>query len=116
MKPSKHMRALDPTVLIWYNPHRTLDEFGRHLRETNIAELHVSQRKAAENKIQRAYRIMYDKEDCERFENALILLGGAKRDLKLLCQDIHSELAQANDQAHAPDRPCRRDVADPTRS
>lgn len=61
------------------------------MRETNIAELHVSQRKAAENKIQRAYRIMYDKEDCERFETASKLLDGAKRDLKLLCQDIHSE-------------------------
>ena len=69
---------------------RTLDEFGRHLRETNITELHLSQRKAAESKIQRAYRLMYDKEECERFETALKLLSGARRDLKLLCQDIHS--------------------------
>lgn len=33
---------------------------------------------------------MYDKEDCERYENGLKTLGFAKRDLHLLAQDIYS--------------------------
>ena len=61
-----------------------------NLREKNIAELHADQRNAAAAKVKRAYRIMYDKEDCERFEKGIKLLTSAKRDLRLLAEDVYS--------------------------
>lgn len=67
---------------------RTLDDILLDLRGKNISELHSDQRYAAVAKVDRAYRIMYDKEDCERYERGLKILGFAKRDLHLLAQDI----------------------------
>lgn len=69
---------------------RTLDDILLDLRGKNISELHSDQRYAASAKVDRAYRIMYDKEDCERYERGLKILGFAKRDLHLLAQDIFS--------------------------
>lgn len=60
------------------------------LRSKNIAELHTDQKNVAAAQVKRAYRIMYDKEDCERYENGLKVLRFAKRDLHLLAQDIYS--------------------------
>lgn len=69
---------------------RTLDEILFDLRGKNISELHTDQRNAAAAKVKRGYRLMYDKEDCEKYEKGLKVLSLAKRDLHLLAQDIFS--------------------------
>lgn len=61
------------------------------MRERNIADLHAEQRAKASAIVQRAYVMMYDKELCERFEDALELLKVGKRELHLLAEDIYSE-------------------------
>ena len=61
------------------------------MRDRNIADLHSDQRAAATARVQRAYRMMYDKEDCERFEDAIRLLRVSKRELHSLAEDIHSQ-------------------------
>ena len=70
---------------------RTLDDILLDLRGKNISELHSDQRSAAVAKVDRGYRVMYDKEDCERYERGLKILNIAKRDLHLLAQDIFSQ-------------------------
>jgi hypothetical protein len=82
----KHQNVSDLLIFA-----RTLDEVLLSLRDRNIAELHADQRNAANARVQRAYRVMYDKEDCEKFETALKLLRSAKRDLHLVAEDIHSK-------------------------
>ena len=71
--------------------YRTLDDILLDLRGKNISELHSDQRAAASAKVDRGYRVMYDKEECERYEKGLKILSVAKRDLHLLAQDIFSQ-------------------------
>ena len=63
-----------------------------NLRERNISDLHSDQRALASSRVARAYRLMYDKEECERYENAITELQKVKQDLHNQAEDIYSAL------------------------